>query len=147
MVIDSFGYQLRVVDLLRVAVPMGSISADAGTYNWNYINSPELGQKYGFTVQLLYEQGSNRINQYKTLAAQGQPVISPVKDDYFYAGHFIVVVAYNPANDTFTVNDPDGRAMSAPNGTVTQQWSASFLLSIQNTGPSILITNTKNKVS
>gem|GEM_PF-2349780 len=142
MIINSFGYQFRVVDLLRVAGPRGDVDANAGTVSWSYLNSAELGQKYGFSYQYLPENGTARIDRYKVLTAAGQPIITNVRDSYFYAGHFLVVVAYNPANDSFTVNDPSGRAVSAPYGTVTQQWSASFLESIQS-GPSLIIVKAR----
>jgi hypothetical protein len=139
MVIDSLGFNLRIGDVLDYAVPAGSVSTE-GTSNWNYLSA--ISQRYGLGWRAVSFASSQEYLAFlREEVNRGQPVIVNVLDDYYSSGHFFVAVAYDGGNDTFTINDPWGRPISAPAEQVVQQWPAQRLGSIVRLDghPAILI--------
>lgn len=140
MVLGSFGYDFRVVDLLQVAARRGDVSIADGTIRWDYLTDPQLGGRYGFSYRSFTAGSAGEyLQQFRELTGKGQPVIANVFDNYYYAGHFFVVVGYDGTTDTFQVNDPIARPVSGQG--VIQQWSAARLGNILRMGyPAIVIT-------
>lgn len=142
MVLGSFGYDFRVVDLLQVAARRGDVSVASGTIRWDYLTDPQLGGRYEFSYRTFTAgNASDYLQQFRELTGKGQPVIANVFDNYYYAGHFFVVVGYDGATDTFQVNDPIARPISGQG--VVQQWPAARLGNILRLGyPAVVITKT-----
>lgn len=148
MVIDSLGFKFSIGNVLDVAIANGSISAAEGTLNWQYITSPAM-QSLGANLTLhtfVSDNPSDYGREFKTLTAQGQPVIINVLDSYFYAGHFMVVTGYDATDDTFIVNDPYGRVLPGNKPGPPQKWPASRLESVTRLGyPAITINRADGK--
>ncbi|HEX2912250.1 MAG TPA: C39 family peptidase [Chloroflexia bacterium] len=125
MLIDWIsGQNLRVADTLTYAA--GNGVSPSGTYGWAYLDS--MKSIYGFTWRTVaFNSTADYLAGLKQLTGQGQPVIANVVGAPYYYGHFLVVVGYNPEDNTFTINDPaDVRQAGNPPG-VIQKWPAPLL--------------------
>ena len=143
MVINSLGFQLNIGSVLDTAVANGSISSSDGTLNWRYITSGQM-QGLGAALDLhtfISDNTDDYLREFRTLTAQGEPVIANVLDSYYYAGHFFVVTGYDSSDDTYIVNDPYGRNLPGNPAGPPQKWPGARLGSILRLGyPAIIIT-------
>jgi Peptidase_C39 like family len=97
-VFNSFGYHLRITDVLRTESQIGAITPDLGLVDPSGIAS--TAAKFGFKTQW----GNNgSLDQIITLANSGKPVIVGFPPARYDGGHILVVVGGN--SDTVFLAD------------------------------------------
>jgi hypothetical protein len=122
-VLNGFGKNVKVSDVLNLMRQDGAISSSAGLFRYDVFST--IGSKYGLKVD--YSENKNvddHFNNIMSALNKGYPVVTNIQDNtYFPNGHFIVAVRYNPATDTVSVMNPD----PMPGKSVAQEWSRDSL--------------------
>lgn len=116
-VLNGFGKQVKVSDVLAMMREQNSISSSGGLYRYGVFSS--IGGKYGLKVQYSEDKDVNRhFDKIMAALAQGSPVIVNIQDATFFPnGHFIVAVRSNP-DGTVSVLNPDPERGKP----VSQEW-------------------------
>ncbi|NWJ97906.1 MAG: C39 family peptidase [Chloroflexi bacterium] len=110
MVINSYGFNFRIQDILEVAMPQGGIYPNSpdtpqgkndGTYHFRWIHSaPMLADGPDLKIQDFLGTPPERISNIRQHIGDGYPMIVNL------VNHFIVVDGYNAGDNTFLVYDP-----------------------------------------
>ncbi len=121
-VLNGFGKNVKVTDVLNLMRDEGAISSSGGLFRYGVFNS--IGAKYGLKVR--YSESKDLDQHFDSIMnalQKGYPVVINIQDNtYFPNGHFIVAVRSN-ADNTISVINPD----PAPGKPVSQEWSRDSL--------------------
>lgn len=116
-VLNGFGKQVKISDVLVLMRGQNSITSSGGLYRYGVFSS--IGSQYGLKVQYSEDKDVDRhFNAIMGALGKGSPVIVNIQDATFFPnGHFIVAVRANP-DGTVSVINPDP-ALGKP---VNQDW-------------------------